>query len=180
MNRFFGHLRVICVHKWYVFRGCVRCGLFWQGLTHDLSKFSPEEFIPSLHYFRGDRSPIGEERRLRGFSEAWLHHKGRNKHHWEYWVDFLEDGSENHIRMPERYFKEMICDWIAAGKAYNGKNWTQKHPLRYFTSHEKYYQLHPETRALAETVLRTFDEEGEDAAFALLKTLRYPDRKESI
>ena len=38
--------------------------------------------------FPGDRSPNNAERGEKGYSSAWLHHKGRNRHHYEYWIDY--------------------------------------------------------------------------------------------
>lgn len=134
-----------------------------------MSKFSPEEFFTSAKYYKGTRSPIAEERDLQGFSFAWQHHKGRNKHHWEYWADFRDDGSIVYGRIPIRYVKEMLCDWIGAGKAYNRGRWDHHYPLRYFKSHETYYHLHPDTKAFLMHALQLFEDEGEDAAFAWVR-----------
>ena len=151
-----------------VFRFCCRVGIPWQGLVHDLSKFTPTEFIPSVRYYQGTSSPIGAERRANGYSIAWLHHKSQNKHHWEYWVEFRDDGSEYYVKMPMNYLKEMLCDWLAAGKTYNRNTWQPNYPLIYFTKHEKYYKLHPETKAFALKVLHMFADEGEDATLTWL------------
>ena len=43
-------------------------------------------------YYQGNRSPNEIERREKGYSAAWLHHKGRNKHHLEYWIDYSPEG----------------------------------------------------------------------------------------
>ena len=67
---------------------CFQVGLYRQGLLHDLSKYSPKELLPGFRYFQGDRSPNDAERKAKGYSSAWLHHKGRNKHHLEYWIDY--------------------------------------------------------------------------------------------
>lgn len=168
MKKFFGHLKTVLIHRWLVFRFCCRVGIPWQGLIHDLSKFTPEEFLPSVHYYQGTSSPIGAERHEKGYSEAWLHHKGRNKHHWEYWVEFQDDGNEYLVKIPINYVKEMLCDWLSAGKTYNGKNWQQHFPLNYFMKHEKYYKLNPETKAFALKVLTMIKDEGEDKALAWL------------
>lgn len=149
-------------HRHLVFRFCCRVGIPLQGLLHDLSKFTPTEFIPSVRYFQGNMSPIGAERRANGYSMAWLHHKARNKHHWEYWVEFRDDGTEYYVKMPMKYLKEMLCDWLAAGKTYNRTTWQPFYPLRYFTEHEKYYKLHPETKVFALKVLHMFADKGED------------------
>ena len=83
-KRFFGHLHTINQHKFIVMSLCFKCGLIKQGLKHDLSKYSFEEFWPSVRYFQGNRSPITYEKEIKGYSECWLHHKGKNKHHWDH------------------------------------------------------------------------------------------------
>ena len=80
------HFCTITRHRLLVCKHCFKLGLYWQGLTHDLSKYSPEEFWTGVRYYQGDRSPNAAEREVIGFSKAWLHHKGRNKHHFEYWI----------------------------------------------------------------------------------------------
>ena len=85
--RFWGHLKTITLHKLRVTRLCFKMGLIKQGLLHDLSKYSPVEFWAGVRYFQGNRSPIDAEKEAKGYSEGWLHHKGHNKHHWEYWID---------------------------------------------------------------------------------------------
>ena len=119
LKNFFGHLSVVTRHKWGVFKNCVRCGIPMRGILHDLSKFSPQEFFESVKYFQGNRSPIGASRRANGMSRAWLHHKGRNKHHTEYWFD--AECAEQPL-MPYKYAVECVCDKLAATKTYAGKN----------------------------------------------------------
>ena len=162
IQNFFGHLNNVITHRYMVFKFCCRVGIPLQGLTHDLSKFTPAEFIPSVQHFQGTSSPIGAERREKGYSEAWLHHKARNKHHWEYWVEFRDDGSEYYVKMPMNYLKEMLCDWLSAGKTYNRSTWQSHYPLQYFMKHESYYKLHPETKAFALKVLHMFADRGEE------------------
>ena len=81
------HLKTINKHKCYVTMLCFKCGLYKQGILHDLSKYSPTELKTGAKYWVGTRSPNSIERETIGYSSAWLHHKGRNKHHWEYWVE---------------------------------------------------------------------------------------------
>lgn len=144
----FKHLKTIIKHKYYVYKECAACGLSWQGLVHDLSKFSPVEFWSSAKYFQGNRSPIDAEKETLGYSKAWLHHKGHNKHHWEYWTDFDHDGNIIANKIPYKYVVEMMCDWIGAGKAYNKDIWTQEEPLNYYKKVRKGRHFHPETEAL--------------------------------
>ena len=172
MNKFFGHLNNVLTHRHLVCKFCCKVGIPWLGLTHDLSKFTPVEFFPSVHYYQGTSSPVGAERREKGYSEAWLHHKARNKHHWEYWVEFRDDGSEYYVKMPMKYLKEMLCDWLSAGKTYNRKTWQSDYPLKYFQSHEAYYKLNPETKTFALKVLNMFKDEGEEKTLAWLKGIK--------
>ena len=115
-----GHFRTITQHKLLVMKACFYVGLYKQGLLHDLSKYSPSEFGVGCRYFQGTRSPNNAQREAEGCSTAWLHHKGRNKHHYEYWMDYStrpEDGICG-MKMPDRYIYEMFLDRIAASKTY--------------------------------------------------------------
>lgn len=122
-KKFFGHLKTILVHKWWVFYYCCRCGIPWQGFIHDISKFSPVEFWEGVKYYSGTDSPINASKAENGYSKAWLHHKGRNKHHYEYWQDNFDSGT-THLDMPIKYKIEMLCDYLAAGRTYMGKEFT--------------------------------------------------------
>ncbi len=130
-----GHFKTITKHKWEVFKLTVKAGIPIRGLLHDLSKYSYTEFSESVKYYQGGkRSPIPVAREEKGYSEAWLHHKGRNKHHFEYWYDI--DAKEPPI-IPFKYSVEMICDKLAAGMVYQGKNWTKEFELKYWNEKEK-------------------------------------------
>lgn len=157
------HFKVVCKHKYYVFQECAACGLFWQGLTHDLSKFSITEFISSAKYFQGDRSPIAAEKAAIGYSAAWLHHKGHNKHHWEYWTDFGRDGRIKTIKIPKKYVVEMVCDWVGAGKAYSQEKWTPAEPLEYYMKVRSGRHFHPETERLILLLLHVIQDKGLNA-----------------
>lgn len=117
------HLKTITKHKWYVMMACFKVGLYWQGIKHDLSKYSITEFYASAKHFQGDKSPVDAEKIKNGYSLAWQNHKAKNKHHWHYWTDF-ENGELIVIKMPAKYLAEMLCDWVGAGKAYNRGNWS--------------------------------------------------------
>ena len=120
------HFKTITHHKLLVMEGCFKVGLFKQGLLHDLSKYSPSEFILGVKYYQGTRSPNAAEREKKGYSAAWLHHKGRNKHHYEYWLDYspnAEVGLQGN-RMPVRYVVEMFIDRMAACKTYYGDDYS--------------------------------------------------------
>lgn len=153
--KYLKHFITITKHKYYVGVECFRRGLYWQGLVHDLSKYSFVEFSASAKYFQPGNSPVKEEKDERGYSIAWLNHKAKNKHHWIYWTD-REEGVEVAIEMPEKYVKEMLCDFIGAGKAYDGKEWTPQSPLNYYTQTKHEMLLHHKTRTLFEKMLRDF------------------------
>ena len=88
MSKAFSHFKTITKHRHCVLRHCIKAGIFFQGLRHDLSKYTPTEFLPGAKYYAGTRSPNEVEREQKGYSAAWLHHKGRNRHHYEYWQDY--------------------------------------------------------------------------------------------
>ncbi len=160
MGKLWKHFKTICLHKKYVYEECKACGLLWQGIVHDLSKFSPTEFVPSAKYFQGDRSPISKEKEEIGYSKAWLHHKGRNKHHWEYWTDFDDNGNVTCVKIPFKYVVEMVCDWIGAGKAYSKEKWENKSPLDYYIAVRSGRHFHPETEDLILKFLNCIKEYG--------------------
>ena len=167
------HLKTITVHRHLVCRYCFRLGLYRQGLLHDLSKYSPSEFLAGARYYQGDRSPNDAERIETGVSQAWLHHKGRNRHHFEYWVDYVRmpDGRidfKGH-KMPIRYVAEMFCDRIAACRVYMGEKYTDASPWEYFQRGKNDIPIHPETAAELEKMLLTLKDEGEDAAFRYVR-----------
>lgn len=136
------HFCTITKHKIHVMDACFRAGLFWRGLMHDVSKYSPTEFLPSARYFQGDSSPINAEKTQKGYSAAWQHHKGHNPHHYEYWLDNLDVGGTPLI-IPYKYAVEMVCDFIGAGKAYNKSKWTISEPLSYWKNIRKTAKIHP-------------------------------------
>lgn len=168
------HFKTITYHKWLVCKGCFAVGLFRQGLLHDLSKYSPTEFLIGVKYYQGDRSPNNAEREERGFSSAWLHHKGRNKHHYEYWIDYSMHGGIGGMRpapMPRRYIAEMVMDRIAACKVYLGDKYTDKSPLEYYLTGKDPAPMHPFTRKCLEHLLKMLAEKGEKKTFAYIKNV---------
>ena len=167
-----GHFETITRHKLLVMKYCFACGLYEQGLAHDLSKYSPTEFIPGCIYYQGDHSPNEAEREAKGYTSAWLHHKGRNKHHLEYWIDYSTNKSGmTGMKMPLRYVCEMICDRVAASQIYLGDRYTDAAAWEYYDRSKDHYILHPETRKELETCLLILRDEGEDAAFAYVRGL---------
>lgn len=148
-----GHLKTIIVHKIYVFYYCFQFGLIWRGLVHDLSKFSPVEFFESVRYYTGKDSPINICKAKKGYSMAWFHHRGRNKHHYEYWCDNFEKGFTC-VPMPWKYATEMLCDYLAAGKAYNGSSFTIEDELEWWYNVKKpVCKMHEDTKNYIEAML---------------------------
>lgn len=173
MGHPFRHFATITRHRHKVIAHCFRAGIGFQGLFHDLSKYSPVEFFAGAKYFQGTRSPNEKERELYGYSAAWLHHKGRNRHHFEYWND-LNPKTKLYepVPMPLRYVKEMFCDRVAASKIYQGKNYEDGHPLAYFLRGNARLHMHKDTADLLEEWLRMLAEHGEAATFAHIRTLK--------
>ena len=164
------HLKTITRHKWLVMQGCFQVGLYWQGLTHDLSKYSPTEFGIGLRYYQGNRSPNAAERDDKGYSEAWMHHKGRNRHHYEYWTDLsYQTKRYEAIPMPRKYFVEMIMDRRAACIVYQGENYRDDSALAYFEKSREKSLMHPETSRQLRYVLTMLAEKGEKETFRYLK-----------
>jgi len=138
----FKHTKLVLNHKYVVFKLCCKVGIPWRGFMHDWSKFSPTEFFESIKYYVGNRSPILECKKDKGYSEAWLHHKGRNKHHHEYWIDLTLP--EKTSIMPYKYAAEMICDKMAAGIVYQGKRWTKDWQINYYMGEREKCLIHPQ------------------------------------
>lgn len=172
MNKLIGHFRTITKHRHTVIRNCRRAGILWQGLRHDLSKYSPTEFIPGVKYYVGTRSPNELERMDKGYSAAWLHHKGRNRHHFEYWSDYNPvERRVGPVKMPLRYVIEMVCDRMAASKIYLGDKYTDASALEYFVHGKSHRVIHPETSDLCERLLTMLADEGEEKTFAYMRRL---------
>ena len=168
----FKHFITITKHRHVVIKHCRKAGIFLQGLRHDLSKYSPTEFIPGAKYYTGTRSPNEGERELYGYSLAWIHHKGRNKHHFEYWTDYNPVSKVvEPVKMPMKYVAEMFCDRVAAGKIYNGDKYTDQSPIEYFMKAKGRRVIHPETSDLLEELLTMLAEKGEDYTFKHIKAL---------
>lgn len=167
------HFRTITRHRHMVIKHCFKVGILWQGLRHDLSKYSPTEFFEGAKYYLGYKSPTEAARAANGYSRAWLHHKGRNRHHFEYWVDYNpKTRRQEPVKMPLRYVKEMFCDRVAAGKIYLGDRFTKDNPIDYFMNGNAKNNMHPDTAKLLEKWLRMYQTEGEEATLAHIKKMK--------
>ena len=174
------HFQTITKHKILVMQECVRVGLYRQGLLHDLSKYGWTEFRVGCRYYQGTRSPNNAEREDKGYSSAWLHHKGRNKHHYEYWIDYGLEGEPmlTGMKMPKKYVVEMLMDRIAASKIYMKDKYTDTSPLEYYLHGIAGDWMHKDTRALLEELLYMLAADGEEKTFdyirnTVLKTRDY-------
>lgn len=164
------HLKTILNHKRLVRKGCFSVGLYWQGLKHDMSKYTPTEFVVGCKYYQGDKSPNNAERLHKGYSAAWLHHKGRNKHHLEYWIDYdpVTDRVSG-MKMPRKYVVEMFIDRVSACKNYMGEAYSDSCALEYYERGKHHYIMHKETRELLEKLLVMLAEEGEESTFTYIR-----------
>ena len=152
---------------------CFKAGIGFQGLFHDLSKYSLTEFIPGAIYFQGTRSPNEGERETIGFSKAWMHHKGRNKHHFEYWTDYDHNTKKMQgMPMPDKYIKEMFCDRVAASKIYQGSNYSDDSSLKYFEwgRDRRATLIHEDTSRKLEFLLKMLADKGEKETFKYIRT----------
>lgn len=163
------HFKTITNHKLLVMKYCFKVGLYKQALLHDLSKYTWIEFRAGIKYYKGIVSPNGIQKEKEGLSTAWLHHKGRNKHHFEYWIDYGMNPKEGLIgmKMPTCYVVEMFIDRMSASMNYQKEKYTNRSALEYYEARKQYYLLHEETRKLLELLLNKLANDGEE------KTLRY-------
>jgi hypothetical protein len=161
MKRYWSYLKYLCRHRWFVFVSCLKCGIIWRGLVHDLSKFLPDEFIPYARYFYNPDGTLKSHKRdktgyykppLTGdfrFDFAWLLHQKRNKHHWQWWL-LPEDGGEMKVlEMEFPYWLEMVCDWSGAGKAQGHGNDLKA----WYKKNKDKMRLAPETKEEVEYTL---------------------------
>ena len=169
-NKLIAHTRTVVTHRHMVLKHCIKAGIPVQGFTHDLSKFSPSEFIYGVKFYKGDKSPNEGEREDHGFSYAWMHHKGRNKHHFEYWNDYnIEANKALPVKMPLKYVIEMFCDRVAASKVYLKDKYTCKSPYEYFDQGRSRRTIHQETSDFLEKLLKMLAEKGESYTFMYIK-----------
>lgn len=181
VNNLCGHFATITRHRHMVIRHCIKAGIPLQGLLHDLSKYMPEEFIPGVLNYQGTRSPNERERETKGYSRAWLHHKGRNKHHFEYWTDYnVETKRVTPVPMPRKYIVEMFCDRVAASKIYNGDNYRDEDSLNYFLRAKGKREINPKTSKEIEKLLTMLAKKGEDKTFSYIRRVYLPSANHRI
>jgi len=154
------HFNLVNKHRFKVFKLCLKAGIPYRGLVHDLSKYSKEEFFESAKYYSGDKSPISNCKKDIGYSKAWLHHKGRNKHHYEYWYDPY--APQKAAIIPYKYTVEMICDTLAAGMTYMKDKWTKEYQLEYYLKHRKLEYINPHIDEVLVEVYKKVSKDGID------------------
>lgn len=178
LKGFFGHLKTVMVHRHRVMVNCWKAGIIKRGLLHDLSKFSPTEFWQGVKYYQGNRSPNEMERETYGYSKAWLHHKGRNRHHFEYWTDYNPKSRMiEPVRMPDEFIYEMFCDRVAASKTYNKEKYNNSMPIEYFMRGKNRRSIDRYTSDKIEMLLRMLEEKGEKETFRFIKNERRNSKK---
>ena len=172
------HFRKICIHKYYVGKYCFKAGLYWQGIIHDLSKFSPTEFIESVKYYKGGVSPIVVCKKENSYSMAWFHHRGHNPHHYEYWVDnfdkYFSGDKLTLIKMPYKYAVEMLCDYLGAARTYMGKDFSYEKEWQWWFKKRDNCAMHPFTKYFIDSALYYMKIDGDDRLLKdhkMLKTL---------
>ena len=173
IKNFLGHFKTITNHKLLVMKYCFKVGLYKQGILHDLSKYTWVEFSAGIKYYKGNVSPNGIQKLEEGYSTAWLHHKGRNKHHFEYWIDYgirAEEGLKG-MKMPKNYVVEMFIDRMCASKNYLKEKYTDSSPLEYYNARKEFYVIHKSSRELLECLLNKLAVDGEEDTLKYIKEI---------
>lgn len=157
-NKIFGHWKTIRTHRKWVRYYCRLCGIKWRGWKHDLSKYSPTEFFESARFWTGTSSPINAAKAYYGYSRAWLHHRGRNSHHWAYWADNFSEGFIVHC-MPMNDFVEMVCDFLGAGRAYSGDVFTYSSEYSWWLKERDgdCKAMHPANKKMLDIIFSDFE-----------------------
>lgn len=172
MKNLINHLKTVHKHRKYVRKACFKMGLVWQGLTHDLSKYSITE-LSMCKYYTGKGSPHQVAREVLGYSPSWIHHYHMNKHHFQFWWDEDEDGKIIPMKMPYKYLVESFCDMLGASKAYNPDNWKPQMLLDYWEQRCIGKRImHEASVSFLDAQIKNLVEYGEDGFFAWYKNNR--------
>ena len=150
------HARKICIHCKWVRYYCRLAGIPLRGWLHDLSKYSPAEFFESSRYYVGTSSPINEAKRIQGISYAWLHHRGRNRHHHLYWYDNIEEGGYCHL-IPKKDFTELVCDFLGAARAYNENEFSYHKELIWWYKKRDTLKMNEKNKIMLDDIFSTLE-----------------------
>ena len=156
------YLKYVLRHKWFVFLECVKEGLIWRGIVHDMSKFNRAEWGPYIDKFFREEEPSDVVNTA--FKVAFEHHFMQNSHHWnQYCHQFIphRKGSIKEVSpipMPVTDVIEMVCDWRAMTRAQGASNVAERTRDWYLKNMGRMY-MYPNTRKQVERLLVS-DEEG--------------------
>jgi hypothetical protein len=155
MKRHLAYLKYVLRHKLFVLVASRKTGCsLWRALMHDWSKFLPSEWLP---YARCFYAPDGSKQYKESpeYAMAWLLHQWRNPHHWQAWLLRWDRGETTPIEMPEKYAREMVADWMGAGRAITGK-WEV---AAWYLKNKDKIQLHANTRLLVQEIIMEWQAE---------------------
>lgn len=180
LYRLYGHLTTITKHRHEVLKLCFKSGLIKQGLKHDLSKYSPIEFFSGVKYYQGYRSPIDAEKEALGYSLAWLHHKGCNKHHFEYWIEksYTSPLCFKCLDMPLNYLIEAAIDKIAASKIYQKDKYHDASAYEFLINGKDRYFMGKENCRRHMLLLKYLKDNGEKKTLKYYKSLYHKWQKD--
>lgn len=165
MKNLIKHIKLVHTHRKFVRKYCFKVGLYWQGLTHDLSKYSIAE-LNICKYYNGKKSPHQVAREVLGYSPSWIHHYHKNKHHFQAWWDESETGEIIPMKMPYKYLIESFCDMLGASKAYNSKNWKPEMLQDYWYNKCKGMRIqHKDSEAFLDFLIKQLVTKGEETFF---------------
>jgi hypothetical protein len=156
------YFKYLMRHKWFVFVAGLRTKApIWRLVIHDWSKFMPCEWFPYVEYFYGEKARLQKEewddciywslaqKYYDAFDAAWLHHQHANPHHWQHWMLRNDDGRQKLVLMPDHFVREMVADWMGAGRAITGK-WEA---AQWYQKNRDIIQLPGQTRQFVERLL---------------------------
>lgn len=148
MIRHWQYLKYVLRHKWFVFLAGLGKIPLWMLILHDWDKFLPSMWFPYSRTFYAADGTSQYKPDDSGMSRAWNDHQKRNKHHWQYWLITWDSGKTEALLMPDVYRREMIADWVGAGRA-QGKPKTWE----WYEVAKHCMILHPNTRSEVEKAM---------------------------
>ena len=149
IRRHIAYAEYIARHKWFVLVAGLRVGApLWRLIVHDWSKLTPTEWGPYARtFYAADGSKRYKPDLM--FDAAWLHHQHHNPHHWQAWILRKDNGATKNLPMPEPVAREMVADWMGAGRAITGR-WEVN---AWYWKNRETIILHADTRRLVEQLV---------------------------